>query len=181
MLHCTTYTINRSCRYYKHCIPLKQTVCYLQLFLMLLCYVNSSKMNINIVKQNSGLSLYRKWRNRSRRRKWKRRNWCLSYVERINSHSLGAVVCLINPHQAVSQLKHVVSKANDDKLGILGPLLMIEQQDMCVLIYCRTKTQSGDIFWMYMLPQMLSPHIYNVIVAILLGIWPANQPSTGEV
>ena len=41
----------------------------------------------------------------------------------VDSHRLGAVVRLIDPHQAIRQLKHVVPKRDDDKLGIPRPLL----------------------------------------------------------
>ena len=41
----------------------------------------------------------------------------------VDGHRLGAVVRLIDPHQAIRQLKHVVPKRDDDKLGIPRPLL----------------------------------------------------------
>jgi len=41
----------------------------------------------------------------------------------VDGDTLGTVVCLVDPYQAVSQLKHVVTQADDDELGILGPLL----------------------------------------------------------
>jgi len=41
----------------------------------------------------------------------------------VDGDTLGTVVCLVDPYQAVGQLKHVVTQADDDELGILGPLL----------------------------------------------------------
>lgn len=41
----------------------------------------------------------------------------------VNGDTLGAVVCLVDPNQAICQLKHVVTETYDDELCILGPLL----------------------------------------------------------
>lgn len=41
----------------------------------------------------------------------------------VDSHRLGAVVRLVNPHQPVRQLKHVVSQRDYDELRVLCPLL----------------------------------------------------------
>lgn len=41
----------------------------------------------------------------------------------VNCHWLGGIVCFINTHKAISQLKHIVSQWNDDKLCILRSLL----------------------------------------------------------
>lgn len=47
----------------------------------------------------------------------------LCYLVRVHCDGLGGVVCLVDPYQPVSQLKHVVTETDDDKLGVLGPLL----------------------------------------------------------
>ena len=41
----------------------------------------------------------------------------------VNGDTLGAVVRLVAPNQAIRQLKHVVTETYDDELCILGPLL----------------------------------------------------------
>ena len=41
----------------------------------------------------------------------------------VNGDTLGAVVRLVDPNQAICQLKHVVTETYDDELCILGPLL----------------------------------------------------------
>lgn len=41
----------------------------------------------------------------------------------VDGDTLGTVVRLVDPYQAVGQLKHVVAQADDDELGVLGPLL----------------------------------------------------------
>ena len=41
----------------------------------------------------------------------------------VNGDGLGCIVSLIDAHQSICQLKHVVPQTDDDKLSILGPLL----------------------------------------------------------
>ena len=41
----------------------------------------------------------------------------------VDGDTLGTVIRLVDPNQAVCQLKHVVTQAYDDELCILGPLL----------------------------------------------------------
>ena len=49
----------------------------------------------------------------------------LSYLEGVHGDGFGGVVRLVNAHQAIGKFKHVVSEADDDKLGILGTLLQL--------------------------------------------------------
>ena len=45
------------------------------------------------------------------------------HLEWVYSHTLSGVVSLVDPDQPVCQLKHVVTKTDDDKLGVLCTLL----------------------------------------------------------
>ena len=45
------------------------------------------------------------------------------HLEWVYGHTLGGVVCLVDTDQAVCQFKHVVTKTDDDELGVLGTLL----------------------------------------------------------
>ena len=47
----------------------------------------------------------------------------LAELPRVEGHRLGAVVGLVDPHQPVCQLKHVVTQRDDDELGVLCTLL----------------------------------------------------------
>lgn len=47
----------------------------------------------------------------------------LSYSVRVHSDRLGGVVCLVDTHQPIGKLEHVVTKTDDDELGIFSPLL----------------------------------------------------------
>ena len=47
----------------------------------------------------------------------------LAELPRVEGHGLGAVVGLVDPHQPVCQLKHVVTQRDDDELGVLCTLL----------------------------------------------------------
>jgi hypothetical protein len=55
-------------------------------------------------------------------------------VPGVDCDCFGGVVSLIDAHQAIRQLKHVVAQADDDKLGVLGALLDI-------VAHCRTAQQ----------------------------------------
>lgn len=41
----------------------------------------------------------------------------------IDCNGLGAVVCLVDADKTISQLEHIVTKGNDDELGVTGPFL----------------------------------------------------------
>ena len=56
-----------------------------------------------------------------------------SKLGRVDRHRLGAVVCLVDANEPVGQLEHVVTKGDDDELGILGPLLDVVGDDADVL------------------------------------------------
>ncbi len=45
------------------------------------------------------------------------------YIPGVNSACLGSIVGLKDAHQSVGLFKHVITKADDNKLGILGTLL----------------------------------------------------------
>ena len=47
----------------------------------------------------------------------------LAELPRVEGHRLGTVVGLVDPHQPVCQLKHVVTQRDDDELGVLCTLL----------------------------------------------------------
>ena len=47
----------------------------------------------------------------------------MAELVRVDGDTLGTVIRLVDPDQAVCQLKHVVTQTYDDKLCILGPLL----------------------------------------------------------
>lgn len=42
---------------------------------------------------------------------------------RVDGDTLSAVMSLVDPNEAVSQLKHVVTQTYDDELGVLGAFL----------------------------------------------------------
>ena len=44
-------------------------------------------------------------------------------LARVDGDAFGAVVSLVDPYEAVGQLKHVVPERDDDELGILCSLL----------------------------------------------------------
>ena len=56
----------------------------------------------------------------------------------VDGHRLCGVVGLVDAHQAVSQLKHIVAQADDHELRILGPLLDIVRHNRHILEVCRS-------------------------------------------
>lgn len=58
------------------------------------------------------------------------------YLEWVNGHTLSSVVSLIDAHQAISKFKHVVAKADDDKLSVLCSFLKERAR-------CRSKFKSS--------------------------------------
>lgn len=42
----------------------------------------------------------------------------------VDGHALGDIVGLVDTHEAVCDLEHVVSQADDDELGVLGAFLI---------------------------------------------------------
>ena len=53
-------------------------------------------------------------------------------LARVDGDAFGAVVSLVDPYEAVGQLKHVVPERDDDELGILCSLLKKTKQGKCV-------------------------------------------------
>ena len=47
----------------------------------------------------------------------------LSYLVRIDGHTFGCIVSLIDTNKAVGQFKHVIAKTDDYELGILCTFL----------------------------------------------------------
>lgn len=60
----------------------------------------------------------------------------------VDSHALGGVVCLVDAHQAVSQLKHVVAQRDDDKLRVLSALLNVVAHDGHILEICSKQARN---------------------------------------
>ena len=47
----------------------------------------------------------------------------------VNSHALRTVVGLVDPDETVRQLKHVVTKTDDDELGVLRTFLKLKMEN----------------------------------------------------
>lgn len=58
---------------------------------------------------------------------------------RIDGDRLSGVVGLVDSHEAVGQLKHVVAQADDYELRILGALLYVVRHNAHVLEVCTGK------------------------------------------
>ena len=76
---------------------------------------------------------------------------CSSYskLPGIDGHALGGVLGLVDPHQAVCQLEHVVAQADDDELRVLRLLLDVVGHDGHVLEVCnkpKTNISSGPAY-----------------------------------
>ena len=67
------------------------------------------------------------------------RRACISNCKfsRIDGNWLGRIVCLVDAHQSVCQLKHVISQANDDELSIFSPVLDVMGHSWNVLEICK--------------------------------------------
>jgi len=48
-----------------------------------------------------------------------------SKLVRVDGDTLGGIVGLIDAHQTIGQLEHVITEGDDDELGVLGPLLVV--------------------------------------------------------
>lgn len=63
----------------------------------------------------------------------------------VDGDTLGTVVRLVDTYQAVRQLKHVVTQADDDKLGILGPLLDRVEAETVKIVHKHTDRDAKKV------------------------------------
>ena len=77
---------------------------------------------------------------------------------RIYCHALGGMVRLVDAHQPVCQLKHVVSKADDDELGVLSALLDVVSNNGDVLEVCADTQQQSCVAGQISVRPLLPSH-----------------------